>query len=336
MELIEQYIYAVGKRLPRKQRADIEKELRSLIMDELDAKTGDGEPDKEDITAVLRKMGPPAEVAARYAEKGQYLIGPALFPLYKMICGIVLGAVLLGMTISVVIGLLQVWADTGEVFRRLGALVPQFITGGASAVGFITIAFALMERFMPEKQIKSLQDSDLWDPADLPEVPAKYDETKPWEEVLGIVLTVAVIVLFNAFSDVIAIYGLEGRSSVPLLSQQALHDYLPLWNIVWGLGIGKSVLLLYRGRWELGTHIYDNVLSLLSIAVLAVMIAGPRLLNETVLGMIRDTTTTNIPVLMRSALVLGLGAAIVVKAVETGRKIYRLIRDRVQANSESI
>ena len=56
MELIERYIYAVGKKLPRKQREDIGKELTSLIMDELDARTGGGEPSKEDISAVLKEM----------------------------------------------------------------------------------------------------------------------------------------------------------------------------------------------------------------------------------------------------------------------------------------
>jgi len=331
MELIERYIYAVGKRLPRKQRADIEKELKSLIMDELDARTGEGKPAKEDITAVLMEMGPPAQVAARYTEKGRYLIGPALYPTYIMIAGIMAGAVLLGLTISMLVGFLSTQPDAGQALLQVGLLIPRFLMAAVTGLGFLTIAFALIERFMPEKQIMSLKDEDVWDPSQLPQVPAKYDEVKPWEEILGIVLAVAAIVIFNAFPEVIGIYWLEGESTIHMLSKEALAYYLPFWNIVWGLSIGKNGLLLYRGRWELGTRIYDIVLSLLNIAVLAVMIAGPRLLNETVAGAIQKAAGANIPDLMRTALVLAFGVAIVVTAVETGFKIFRLIRDRAQA-----
>ena len=37
MEMVERYIYAVTKKLPEKQRSDIEQELRSLIEDMLSA-----------------------------------------------------------------------------------------------------------------------------------------------------------------------------------------------------------------------------------------------------------------------------------------------------------
>ena len=332
MELIERYVYAVGKRLPRKQRADIEKELTSLIMDELDARTGGGEPSKEDITVVLKEMGPPGEVAARYTDKGRYLIGPALYPTYIMIAGIMSGAVLLALTISMLVGFLSTQPDAGHALLQVGLLIPRFIMAAVSGLGFLTIVFALIERFMPETKIKSLKENDVWEPDQLPQVPAKYDETKPWEEVLGIVLTVAAILIFNAFPEVIGIYYLDGQSLRLVLSPDALAYYLPFWNAVWGLSIGKSGLLLYRGRWELGTRIYDIVLSLLNIAVLAVMIAGPRLLNDGAISMIRAAAGENIPDLMRSALVLGLFAAIVVTAVQTGIKVYRLIRDRVQAS----
>ena len=333
MDLIERYIYAVGKKLPRKQRADIGKELTSLIMDELDARTGNGEPGTADVTAVLMEMGPPGEVAARYTERGRYLIGPVLYPTYIMVAGIMSGAVLLALTISMLIGFIGSRPDAGEALLQVGLLIPRFIMAAVSGLGFMTIAFAIIERFMPEKEIKSLKDEAAWDPEQLPQVPAKYDETKPWEEILGIVLTVAAIVVFNAFPDVIGIYCIEGESCVPVLSREALAYYLPFWNVVWGLSIGKSGLLLYRGRWELGTRIYDISLSILNIAVLAVMIAGPRFLNETAINMIRGVTSVHILDYMRSALVLGLFAAIVVTGVETGRKVYRLIRDRVQASS---
>ena len=40
MDLIKKYIYAVGKRLAKKQRLDIERELESSIFDTLEDKFG--------------------------------------------------------------------------------------------------------------------------------------------------------------------------------------------------------------------------------------------------------------------------------------------------------
>ena len=40
MELIERYLQAIGRQLPRSQRADILSELRSALMDTLEARSG--------------------------------------------------------------------------------------------------------------------------------------------------------------------------------------------------------------------------------------------------------------------------------------------------------
>ena len=75
MELIDRYVYDVGRYLPRKNRADIQAELRSLLMDTLESRVK-GEPSEEDVVALLKEFGPPEKVAASYWPEGQYLIGP--------------------------------------------------------------------------------------------------------------------------------------------------------------------------------------------------------------------------------------------------------------------
>ncbi len=93
MELVERYLYAVGKKLPMKKRKDIVNELRSLIMDNLDDRAKGDNPTEDEITQVLMEMGAPAEVAKRYRTGPQWLIGPELFDVYKMVVSIVAGAV---------------------------------------------------------------------------------------------------------------------------------------------------------------------------------------------------------------------------------------------------
>jgi hypothetical protein len=75
MELIDRYLYAVCKHLPQKMKKDIEDELRSSILDAIDAKSG-GNPTQEDIISVLKDFGPPRKVAHNYTTGGSYIIGP--------------------------------------------------------------------------------------------------------------------------------------------------------------------------------------------------------------------------------------------------------------------
>ena len=81
MNLIDKYIAEVGKHLPRKNRADIEAEIRSTLEDILDERTmTDGPADEATVMTLLKEYGSPREVAATYKPQ-QYLIGPRLFPI---------------------------------------------------------------------------------------------------------------------------------------------------------------------------------------------------------------------------------------------------------------
>lgn len=87
MELINRYVYQVGRRLPRKVRGDVEAELRSLLLDALEERVGTG-PEAESQfsdaaqTAVLEEFGPPAKMAAKYQPKPRYIVGPKMYDIY--------------------------------------------------------------------------------------------------------------------------------------------------------------------------------------------------------------------------------------------------------------
>ena len=58
MEIIDAYVSAVGRHLPEKQRADIEREIHSMIEDTLeDESTRLGRPgDEELLSEVLKRL----------------------------------------------------------------------------------------------------------------------------------------------------------------------------------------------------------------------------------------------------------------------------------------
>jgi len=65
LDVIESYVADVAAQLPQRQRADVAAELRSLLIEELNAKPHDASsPDA--ALALVRAFGRPADVAARY------------------------------------------------------------------------------------------------------------------------------------------------------------------------------------------------------------------------------------------------------------------------------
>jgi hypothetical protein len=83
MELLDRYLAAVKKHLPWQRQDDILAELRANLESQIEDREGElGRPlTALEVEAILKQMGPPMQVAARYQTQ-QYLIGPALFPTY--------------------------------------------------------------------------------------------------------------------------------------------------------------------------------------------------------------------------------------------------------------
>src|SRR5512145_615288 len=90
MNLIDKYIAEVGKHLPRRQRADIQAEIRSTLEDMLEErKQAQGGADDVEIIALLKEYGSPREVADSYVGP-RYLIGPRVYPTFELVTRIVL------------------------------------------------------------------------------------------------------------------------------------------------------------------------------------------------------------------------------------------------------
>lgn len=91
MELLDRYLAAVKKHLPWQRQDDIVAELRANLESQFEDKEAElGRPlTAIEVEAILKQMGPPMQVAARYQTQ-QYLIGPALFPTYSYLLRLVL------------------------------------------------------------------------------------------------------------------------------------------------------------------------------------------------------------------------------------------------------
>ena len=161
MELLDSYLKAVKRYLPRAQRSDIVAELSvelRLQMEERQSELGRSLTDAEQM-AIFKKYGDPMAVALRYRRSGRSLnigwelIGPELFPAYL----ILLSANLVITTIVVAIFLIL--AHTPFTFGAF--LVPL-----STQVVVVTLVFILLN-FLRFFLGRKLSESWMWPPAEL-------------------------------------------------------------------------------------------------------------------------------------------------------------------------
>ncbi|CAN5119028.1 hypothetical protein BH09PSE2_BH09PSE2_05940 [soil metagenome] len=144
MTLVEDYLRAVSLLLPKDQRDDITAELRDTILSRIEEREAVlRRPLTDDETeAVLREIGHPLVVAARYREGPQHVVGPTLYPYWLFA---VKAAVTIQACVAVLIFTVRLVSGT-EFGRALTQAFGTAFSGAISLIGFATLAAWLIER----------------------------------------------------------------------------------------------------------------------------------------------------------------------------------------------
>jgi hypothetical protein len=286
-DLIDRYVYQVVKHLPQEQRADIEKELRGLIEDMLSARTDD--PTTEDVEAVLKELGEPFELAAKYRGSRFHLIGPEYYGMYWLVLKIVIAAVAFGMALAQIIG--NIASPPESIWTAVGLFFATVFSGLVQAFAWVTIVFALMERFAREKLWKKGE----WNPSDLPPVPVQQAVIKKSEPIAGIIFSILWLILMTTAPYLIGAYiAAPGEvvsvqsfhSIVPVFNLNVLAHLMPLVVIIICLGIVKEVLRLAEGRYTVRLAIATTVISAASLILFIWVYGGPAIWNPNFVTML--------------------------------------------------
>jgi hypothetical protein len=334
MNLIDKYIAEVGKHLPRKQRADIEAEIRSTLEDMLDEqserKQAQGAVDDALVIELLKEYGTPRQVAESYTGP-RYLIGPRIYPIFELVTKIVMACVFGALLLAFVISGAVTKSFAGTEFI---SFLAEFWSGlfGAliSTFGSLVITFAIMERVMPAGKIEKEMEED-WNPADLAKEPDP-DEVKMSESIATIIFTSAGLIIFNLYPNIIGFgFMSEGEwTFVPILSE-AFFRYLPWINL---LGVIQIVFSLYQLRqkvWTLFTRLCWIAIEIGSIALAVAMLTGPALIDLNPARFSGTPLAEAMPVLakiMQYMPWMVLFIIIVVSTIEVAQMIYHLIKGK--------
>jgi hypothetical protein len=267
MDLVNRYVYAVTRSLPEKQRADIEKELKTLIDDMIEE---NDEPISYEskVQKVLVELGDPEMLADNYRGSKRYLIGPQFYEKYILVLKIVLIAVFAGITMAIMAeGFFTKEQNELDVVKDYLAAL---FSGGLQAFAWTTIAFMIAERsYMNTEKGKAEKDNlekSKWSPSELPVIPERKALIPIHEPVISIIFsTIFLVLLYNTPKVFSAYIKVENETIViPVFSQQAMQGFRIILISILLLLVLKEVLKLYSRRWTLKLSTAVAVISAIS------------------------------------------------------------------------
>jgi len=250
--LIERYVYDVIRRLPEKDRNEVNKELLSNIYDMLP-----DHPDENDSKTVLYKLGPPASLAEKYRQKPRYLISPAMYDDYVRVLRWLLpliGVVVL--VIGMVLGAIDAIKDgMADVAHLISNILSKGISLGISAtfqaLVWTTVGFVIAERTGAKADESKGQE---WKIEDLPEIlPDDKNRIPLSDSIIGLVMTgIFSIVAILACSGILPIVFIiqNGDTQIrTLFSADFLATCIPVIAVMAILGIGEYIAKIKIRRW---------------------------------------------------------------------------------------
>lgn len=281
-DLFERYLQAVRKYLPWKGQDDILNELRANLEAQLEEREEElGRPlTGDEMAEWLKHLGSPMHVAARY-QLQQYLIGPAIFPMYWWVLRMAfLWAAIIYTIISsiaIVSGNANVQAVVEAMLRLPGVLI--------SVATWVTLIFALLEFLSSRYPHLCLPGADRfpdWSPAGLPPLektpvggkrPRSYAHAVA-EVIFGYIMLVWLVLVPHHP------YLLMGPGAFYLQASpfHLAHVWWAFYWLVLALNVVQvswNAYRLWRGSWQDANTVQNLVVKSMGLLPLVLLLTAP-------------------------------------------------------------
>jgi hypothetical protein len=268
-DLLERYLYAVGRHLSARSKNDTLEELRANLLAEMDDRAEVlGRPLTEvEEAEVLRGHGHPSIVAARYQPQ-RSLIGPEIFPAYWYTMGKalpwVIGLVVLSRVIEAIYGPPQEHVIV-DLMGRLFSVLFYFFS-------WMTLAFAGID-FVLRLYPKKLTLHADWDPRKLPKIEPESKGHLPKNPVAELILSTLGFLWLLALPGHPYLFLGPGAwyvKQLPFGLTPVMHTFY--WAVVWLNGLQlvlKSVALLRTVRpWRRTMKFVEQGVGLVPLVIL--------------------------------------------------------------------
>jgi hypothetical protein len=254
MKLVEQYLEVVARKLPYKGRQDLKAELKSLLLDEIEARYG-SDPTEEQLKSALKDFGAPEAVARRYHDQ-QGIIASGLVPFYFFLLKLVLGALALAFFVLFILGQVQIELDASTsggvslltLAKGLGTFVLTTLNAYFAAVGVMTLGFIAASR---SGKVNPVDLEDDWTAEELKDVEIGPQNVSRIGSIVSLVFLSVLIILMNFFPQIVSLAeDLFQRSTLVLghrLDVSLFRIYMHVMTLAWIMEVLHHGLLLARG-----------------------------------------------------------------------------------------
>lgn len=265
INLTERYIAATVKSLQPTAQDDVRAELEASIVDAVEARFEQGEQREEAERAVLRELGDPAVLAARYADRPLHLIGPRYYLTWWRLLKLLLTIVPVCVVGAVALG--QALADA-----PIGEVIGQSIVAGLGVIVhlcfWVTLVFVILDRTGADTGIR-------WN-VDLLAVPQRTGTGRPDLIVSqGFLGLAAGAVLWDRFRGFVRLDG----EAVPILNPDLWPWAIAGLLALIGLEAVFAVVLYVRGGWNTALAVVNTALAVLFAGWALTLLGGGQLVN---------------------------------------------------------
>lgn len=255
MELLERYLSEIQKHLPTKEKEETIKELRSLILDQVD-ETVTIQTDKESVLyTIIQQMGYPRDVASKYTHKKQ-LISRRLEPTLNLILKII--SITLPLTLTFAHTIEYIFDNDMIVVMDLLLSIVYTVPSTLYALLFgyliIFIAFILIDKTLQPNSNSEFDQALIkekeFNPSLLPKPITKEFKINSFESITTILVTTLIIYLFNLQQGLIS-FNVHGATEV--LFNSNFEKILVFLNIGWFITIILNLYYLFKRRKSIST-----------------------------------------------------------------------------------
>lgn len=312
MDLLERYLKQIERYLPFKDRNETTKELRSLILDQVDVLLRKGISEDDAIYQIIKEMGEPREVASKYNESRPMFsreMEPIMMLVFKIVSITLPLTVLFGQSMEYIFSTNEF--NVMNFFIDIVTNIPSALYSLLVGYGFIFIIFFLIEKFIqPKFEVETKE----FNPNLLPKIPAKAFKVSVFESVFVILLICFAVYIFNLRPGLIAVYYDQGR--IPLLNEN-FNRVLMFMNIGWFVSIGLHVYYLFKRKKNIKSKTVEFIHDIYSGAVL-ILFAVSNVINNVV---IEEYDLTFIPNMIKITFMF-IGIAVIIGGVVQFVKMF--------------
>jgi len=284
MELLDRYLQAVRKHLPWQRQDDIIAELRANLEAQLEEKEEAlGRPlTPAEAEEWIKSLGSPVQMAAHYQPQ-QYLIGPAIYPVYMYILRLSsMWAIVIYVLVSTITLVLSSTAN-GQAVAEAAFRLPWVLIQVAAWVTAVFAAIEYVALRHPEKcppPVAAFYAK--WSPRDLPPLERPAEQGKKRRTYAHAVAEIIFGFIFLGWLLVISRHPfLVFGPGAAILHASPFRPAPVLWTCYWllvGLNafeLAWKCINLLRGTWQTPDRYRHIVMKFLGLVPVVFMVTVP-------------------------------------------------------------